>query len=87
MHPARHLHQRDRNGVGPRRVVKERRRSSTSHTGLAQGIGGIEHEGQGPAQQLRQRPQRPRKAKRLESPHTQGMGPGDDLLVVSTGAQ
>ena len=84
-HAARRLREEAENGVEPRRVVKERRCSGLSHAGLAQGIGGIEDDGQGPAQQLRQRPHGPRKAKRLASPHAQGMGPGDHLLVVAVG--
>src|SRR5918999_1884949 len=85
-HAARRLREEAENGVEPRRVVKERHCSGLSHAGLAQGIGGIEDEGQGPAQQLRQCPHCPRKAKRLASPHAQGMGPGNHLLVVAVGA-
>src|SRR6516164_1525728 len=52
--PAPHWSHRTR--VGQRSVVKEPRRSGLGHWRLAQRIGGIEHEGEGAAQELRQCP-------------------------------
>ena len=67
-------------------MVKEPRRSGLRHEGLAEGRGDIEHKVQRPAQHLCQSPDGAGKAKRLETPHAQGVGVAHPLLVIAVGA-
>jgi hypothetical protein len=56
-----------------------------SHWALAAGRGNIQHKVESPPEQLGQRPTRPGKAKRFQSPHPEGMGMGDHFLVIAVG--
>src|SRR6266567_8235443 len=49
-------------------------------------IGHVEHKVQRPTPQLGECPDRPGKAKRLETPHAQGVGVAHDLLIIAVGA-
>src|SRR5215831_7317968 len=68
------LPQEAQRGVHPSRVIKERCRLGLGPWHLALRIGYVEHKVQRPTQQLGQSPDRSGKAKRLETPHAQGVG-------------
>src|SRR5215470_12360373 len=80
------LPQEAQRGVHPSRVIKERCRLGLGPWHLALRIGYVEHKVQRPTQQLGECPDRPGKAKRLETPHAQGVGVAHDLLIIAIGA-
>ena len=80
------LPQEAQRGVHPSRVIKERCRLGLGHWHLALRIGYVEHKVQRPTQQLGQSPDRSGKAKRLETPHAQGVGVAYNLLIITVGA-
>src|SRR5262245_10174300 len=73
-------------GVHQPCVVKEPCRLSLGHWHFALCIGHVEHKVQRPTQQLGQSPDRPSKAKCLETSHSHRVSLSNHLLIIAVGA-